>query len=352
MKQGLRCWLRCFFVVFLMVNTVLKLNAEALPVELLHQRDAQKVDILVGGNYFTSYLYGHTLLNKPVLFPVLSATGKTVTRGYPIDTRAGERVDHTHHHGIWFNHGDVNGIDFWNAGRTPPKPGVRYGKIKHRKIQSLQSGAVGKLSVVMEWFSDKGDSMLLQETTYLFQGTQHRRSITHFTRLKSTAGDITFNDSKEGVFGIRVARALELPSNKPTLLTGKNLKVLSQAVVDKTGVTGAYRNSEGLSGYPLVWGKRARWMQLGGTIENTPVSIVIFDAPSNVNHPPHWMARDYGLFAVNPLGSAIYTEGKETLNYTLSKGDTLSFKHQLVISDSVELNSDTLEQWYAAFVKQ
>ena len=37
-----------------------------------------------------------------------------VTRGFPLEPRPGERVDHPHHVGLWFNHGDVNGVDFWN----------------------------------------------------------------------------------------------------------------------------------------------------------------------------------------------------------------------------------------------
>ena len=81
----------------------------------------------------------------------------------------------------------------------------------------------------------------------------------------------------------------------------------------------------------MVWGKRAKWMQLSGIVDNDSISIIIFDHPDNVNHPPHWMARDYGLFGVNSLGSNLYTEGKEQFNFVLKEGDSVTFKHQVLI---------------------
>ena len=62
------------------------------------------------------------------------------------------------------------------------------------------------------------------------------------------------------------------------------------------------------------------------------------------------MARGYGLFAINPLGAAAYTNGKETLNFSLSKGKTVVFKHRLVISDA--LANERLEQLANSFKTQ
>ncbi len=81
--------------------------------------DKQKVDIFIDGNYFTSYCYPSNI-EKPFLFPVLAPDGAAITRGFPKEPRKGERVDHPHHIGIWFNHGDVNGLDFWNNSSAIP----------------------------------------------------------------------------------------------------------------------------------------------------------------------------------------------------------------------------------------
>src|SRR5438445_4302317 len=79
----------------------------------------RRVDVLVGGKPFTSYIYP-TSIKKPVLFPLRSPNGTLVTRGFPLEPRAGERADHPHQVGAWFTYGDVNGIDFW--GDSDPTP--------------------------------------------------------------------------------------------------------------------------------------------------------------------------------------------------------------------------------------
>src|SRR5580698_4153975 len=59
-----------------------------------------RIDITIDGAPFTSYIWP-TSLKKPVLFPIITDDGITVTRGYPLDPGAGERVDHPHHAGLW-----------------------------------------------------------------------------------------------------------------------------------------------------------------------------------------------------------------------------------------------------------
>ena len=300
-------------------------NSESPFVDITHMPTEGKIDIYIGGQYFTSYLYDHPLLNKPVLFPVVSAAGITVTRGYPLDTRAGESTDHTHQHGVWFNHGDVNGIDFWNAGRTPPASGARYGRIAHDNIIEIQSGDSGKISVLKNWLDDTGKTLLIEKTVYQFEGDADTRIITHTSTLTAQAEDVHFNDSKEALFAIRVASELEIRDDQAT-----------------------YLNSEGTEGYPDVWGKRAQWMQLKGNTQNTPISLLMFDAPSNINHPPHWMARDYGLLAADNLGNAAFGETK--LNYVLRKNESQIFKHQIIIADGNELNAPQIGALYDHFV--
>ena len=49
------------------------------------------------------------------------------------------------------------------------------------------------------------------------------------------------------------------------------------------------------------------------------VSIAIIDHPQNPNYPTFWHARGYGLFAANPLGEKIFTNGKSEKNLSLKK---------------------------------
>src|SRR5580698_1386568 len=82
-------------------------------VQVVADEAHQRVDITIDGKPFTSYVWPSTL-KKPVLYPVITADGTDVVRGFPLAPRPGERVDHPHHAGIWFNYGNVNGFDFWN----------------------------------------------------------------------------------------------------------------------------------------------------------------------------------------------------------------------------------------------
>src|SRR5258706_8025403 len=52
------------------------------PVKIVPDEANRKVDVLVNGQPFTSYIYP-TTLKKPVLFPLRTATGVVVTRGFP-----------------------------------------------------------------------------------------------------------------------------------------------------------------------------------------------------------------------------------------------------------------------------
>ena len=79
----------------------------------------KQVDVLYNGKLLTAYCYYDTIM-KPFLYPINTLDGITVTRGYPIAPRIGDRTDHPHHVGIWMNYESVNGLDFWNNSTAIP----------------------------------------------------------------------------------------------------------------------------------------------------------------------------------------------------------------------------------------
>jgi Methane oxygenase PmoA len=100
-------------VAFLVCCAVASSNATGDRILVVENERERRVDVMIDGQPFTSYMWP-TALKKPVLYPLRTATGIVVTRGYPLEPRPGERTDHPHHAGLWFNYGSVNGIDFWN----------------------------------------------------------------------------------------------------------------------------------------------------------------------------------------------------------------------------------------------
>ena len=326
----------------------------SLQVDVNHDEANQRVNILVDGKAFTSYLYTDKIpnLKKPVLFPVYSAGGSIITRGYPLEPRKGERTDHPHQIGYWLNYGDVNGLDYWgNSAAIPADQAYRMGVIRHKDIKQIQSGkGIGILEVSMDWLKPDGQTLLEENTQFIFRAKKDSRIIDRITNLKAIHEPVEFKDTKEGMLAIRVNRALELPSDEPVTLSDDSGHQTEIPVMDNSGVTGNYLSSTGVTGIG-VWGTRAEWMSLSGTVENEKVTLVIYDHPRNVGYPTYWHARGYGLFAANPLGQNIFSEGKEKLDYTLETGQTLTFKYRLQIL-SGETSPDMIEDLYQDFLTE
>ncbi len=328
-------------------------DTNALKIDVVTDEDKQAVDILVSGKLFTSYLYTDKISNlkKPVLFPVIAANGAIITRGYPLQTRPGERIDHPHHIGSWLNYGEVNNLDFWGySDATPPEQAYRMGVIRHRQIKRAEGGmGSAVLEVVMEWLKPDGTAILEENTRFIFRASEHTRIIDRLTTLAALNESVLFNDTKEGMFAIRVNRALEHPSDKPLVLSDVHGNITDVPVLDNTGVTGHYLSSSGVEGMD-VWGKRAKWVALSGEINNEKVTVVIFDHPTNVGYPTYWHARGYGLFAANPLGQKVFSQGKETMNLTLKPGESVTFTYRMLIL-SQEANAGIIEKEYVKFIE-
>src|SRR6202158_482829 len=144
-------------------------NATDKGVQVIADESQQRVDVTIDGKAFTSYIWP-TSLKKPVLYPLITDEGITVTRGYPLEPRPGERVDHPHHAGMWFNYGNVDGFDFWNnSDAIKPEGRDKMGTIYHRKIISTKSGRDrGELVVESVWINGKGKEVLKETTKLVF----------------------------------------------------------------------------------------------------------------------------------------------------------------------------------------
>jgi len=291
----------------------------------------RRVDVLVDGQPLTSYIWPERLA-KPVLWPIRSAGGALVTRGFPLEPRAGERVDHPHQVGFWFNHGDLDGVDFWNNSEAQkPEQRAKMGSIRQAAIESAEGGSGrGTLRVAVEWVMPDGSVAIRERTAYAFGAAPGRRSIDRDTDLSAAGKRVVFNDNKEGTLGLRVARALEAPSKEPLVFTDASGKPTSVPALDNTGVNGVYTSSEGLAG-DAVWGTRARWVALSGRVGQEEVVLLLLDHPANPGYPSYWHARGYGLFAANPLGAKVFSNGKEKLDLAIEPGHGARFRHRLLV---------------------
>jgi len=314
-------------ILILFLNTLACVPSKE-KVDFKNDENNKKVEIYVGGKLFTAFIYPDDM-EKQVLFPILTASGKTITRGYPLQPRPFERTDHPHHIGLWLNFGDVNGLDFWNNSfAVKPEDKPKYGTVKFNKILSINSKK-GELIISSDWVDVNNNTLLNEESRYTFSGSGNNRSIERTTKLTAVQ-KITFGENKEGLIGLRVDRAFEEPAQEPDKFLDASGNVTEVPLMNNDGVNGVYRNAEGFTGGE-VWGKRSPWVALRAVKEDEVITIVIFDNPKNPNYPAWSHARGYGLFATNNLGGRKFDKNADEVKVVLETGESIVFKHKLVI---------------------
>ncbi len=332
------------------MNHLLHAQTKPSGFRIVPQPAKKQVDVFYNNQLMTSYCYYDTIM-KPFLFPLNTVDGITVTRGYPLKPMAGERTDHPHHTGMWMNYESVNGLDFWNNSTAiAADKKINYGIIKHDKILSqVASKDKATLTVSATWVRPDGHVLLNEKTAYVFSVKGSRFFIDRSTTLTANDTTVLFKDVKDGFLGIRVARVLEMPSKEPGVFVdahGNQTKV----PVDNNGVTGLYTNSDGVTG-DSVWSTKGPWCMLTGMKDGKNITIAIFDYPSNVGYPTYWHARGYGLFAANPLGRKVFSNGKEELNYSLKPGASMSFHYKVLVQSGEKGRSEEMNAISKEFLK-
>ena len=325
-------------------------NEDGLSVEFVEHTSEKRIDVMIENKLFTSYKWPDGVY-KPVLHPILTSNGTIITRGFPLEPRPGERPDHMHHVGNWMNYGNVDGFDFWGNGHTGERSD-NGGEIKLLEIEQLTSGkGEGSMITKGSWIDPEGNELLAEKTEYHFIAKGSLRIVDRLTTLTANDKTVALNDTKEGMFAIRVARQLELPSEGDITLLDAQGNPTKVSEMSNEGISGNYLSSAGVTGLG-VWGTRAKWMNLYGNIGDEKISVVICDHPKNQSYPTYWHARGYGLFAANPLGVKDFTKGKEELNFSIAAGQSVTFRYRLIISSNAHLTEDEINTLVEDFAKK
>jgi hypothetical protein len=295
------------------VAACVTLAAMQAPAQVKITQTKDRISVNIDGKPFTAFFIGPDV-RKPYLHPLRSASGKIVTRHYPMEEVQGETRDHPHHRGLWFSHGDVNGIDFWGnePGQTP-----KAGLIVLKKVVGIESGAKsGRIRAVFDWVNPAGKPLLTESRTMTFYSDPLLRTIDLDIELKAVE-KVTFGDTKEGTFAIRLASGLEEPDKEIPLLPKR---------------TGQMVNAEGAVGEADVWGKRSAWVDHFGEVDGEKLGVAILDHPSNPRHPTYWHSRAYGLFAANIFGQHDFErDNAKNGSLTLAPGGALRFRYRVII---------------------
>ena len=260
-------------------------------VKLAQDEEKKRIDITIGGELFTAYVYEDGLA-KPYLGPMYTRNGETYTR---LDF---ETKEHPHHRSVFLAIGDINGIDFWN------EPENRGLEIPAGFENFTEGAAFAAFTAKNVWKSIDGVPQIDEARRFTLYNQSHScRYLDIEETFTATYGDVTFGATKEaGPLGIRMNE--ELRADKGT---------------------GVLVNSYGGVGESECWGKSAHWCDYSGTLSGYPYGIAAFDDEQNERFPTAWHIRNYGLFAANNL----YFKG----GFVLKAGETLTYRFRVVFHE-------------------
>lgn len=263
------------------------------------------LNITIDGQPFATYNVSPDL-PKPFLLPVRTPSGVVINRNLDDASDA----DHPHHKGVWNSVDEINGIKFWKED----------GPIQNIAVRVIESGGPkGVFEVINEWRHPESGEPQITETTVI---TIHANRLMVYDIL-FTASHVgaEFEDTKEGMFGIRVA-----PSMK-----------------EKNG--GSVVASDGSKTTKDCWGKAFPWIDYYGTVDGKTVGVTIMDHPSNFR-PSRYHVRDYGLFSISPFGNKAYTNGvEEAAPVHLKKTESLRLRYGMFIHDGDTLDGNVAAAW-------
>jgi hypothetical protein len=302
-------------VRFLLVPVIIATASARAAVDVKTLEDRVRIEI--DGNLFTEY----RMAGAPHVYywPVIGPGGVKMTRSYPMSDPPGEEHDHLHHRSFWFAHGLVNGVDFWTeatnrkgASKTP------YGRIEHDKVLEAKGGTeFGVLKSSQKWIApDNSIPVTSTQTLKVYSRPDSERLFDFEVTLTAGDKDAVFGDTKEGSAAIRIAESMRLKQPKETPGAGKII------------------NSEG-DADATAWGKRAKWVDMSGPIDDKILGIAFMDHPKNPRYPTRWHARDYGLLAANPFCEKAMDKNQPAGagDFTLKAGQSVTFRYRVLVHE-------------------
>lgn len=271
--------------------------------------EGKNLRVAIDGSIFTIYRADDG--PKPYFFPVIGPTGVPITRAYPMEEVEGEDRDHPHQRSFWFTHGDVDGVDFWASdplNRANPK----FGAIVETGRLTVADGPVmGVIQTSNEWQSPDGEVLCTDHRSWRTYATEGIRVIDFDVTIIGGDRPVTFRDTKEGSFGLRLASSMNV--NK------------------KAG--GRIVNAEGLTDLE-AWGKASSWVDYTGPIGDETLGVAILNHPGSFRYPTTWHVRDYGLFAANPFGYRDFKyEGAASGDSTIEPGDSIRLSYRVILHE-------------------
>ena len=264
----------------------------------------ERISVRVDGTLFTT-LHADKAAQKLYLHPLNSASGRRVTRAFPMEKVAGESTDHAHQRGVWIGAERLSGLDFWE--NEPSYEATNKGVVLMTGVTDVRSGVgEGRFTLDAVWNAPTGQTLLNETRTMTFKAQDDRRIVDLDLRLLAKTS-VTFEDNHDALLGLRLGTAFEEAHG------GKAV------------------NAEGKTGWESLRGARSAWVDWRATVEGEDLGVMVMDHPSNFRFPTPWHVRDYALLFASPFASRDYSPTAPDGSLTLEPGKDLRVRYRIVV---------------------
>ncbi len=232
---------------------------------------------------------------KPYAAQLFSPRGVNVLRDSP--------ADHKHHHGLMFAVA-VDGVDFWSE--TPTCGRQNHVGGEEPTVRTMGEVAVALGTQELDWLGPKDDKLLMRETR--------------------TVGVARLAEGPVTVVGWR-SRFEPPPGKDAITLSGSPYFGLGTRFVQSMDTGGKFLNADGKTGVAGTNDARSAWCAYAATADGKPVTVALFDFPTNPRHPATWFTMDQGFAYL----SATLNLSKEPLK--VASGKPLVLRYAVAVWD-------------------
>jgi hypothetical protein len=272
-------------------------------VKIVIKQDRISVD--VNRQPFTE-LYMGKEAHKPFLYPLRTASGKKVSRGFPVEPLPNDLTDHPHQKGLWVGAEHLSGMDFWENDPSYHRPNM--GAIVFKDVlDTKQEAGQGSFTILADWVSLEGESVLTETRTMTFYSEPRDCRMFDVDLHLRAKKAVKFEDHHDAVIGMRLGPAFD----------------------EKNG--GHPVNAQGLVGEAGTRGQRSEWIDWLTELDGEKIGVALMDHPSNFAFPTRWHIRSMGLLVASPFAQHDYAPGAPDGGKTLAAGEELHLRYRVLI---------------------
>ena len=295
--------------IFIAATALAAIGAAASDRHVTVAVNDERIDITIDDALFTS-LHTEKGPRKLYLHPLLTASGKRVTRAFPMEQVSGESTDHPHQRGVWIGAEQLSGMDFWE--NEPSDANPRAGAVVLTDVSDVRSGAQeGRFTIRAKWLSPKGEQVIAETRTMTFRAPSRDQRIVDIDLHLSAKTAVTFADNHDAILGLRLGTEFEEAHG------GKAV------------------NAEGVSGWERLRGARSAWVDWRATVGGENVGVAVMDAPTNFRFPTPWHVRDYALLFASPFAFRDYSPSAQDGSLTMKPGDELNLRYRILVHSGI-----------------